>query len=158
MPDDQNIAPVFHQKSVYRVKSKYEVCNRMCTPQTHTINYHTQFAPKNKFQHVFFFRVWIMKYVTMSSIKTMTNSEKRIRALGKILHGGFYSWSLVIVVVLCTLHSQYAHAFNRTLCTTFRYGIVGILTGLVACTVDIVIEKISALKYGFLKICKYRVL
>lgn len=73
-----------------------------------------------------------------------TNSEKRIPAPEKILPVGFCSWSLVIRLFVYTIfaHSSFSSIF------------VGILTGLVACTVDIVIEKISALKHGFLKTCK----
>lgn len=89
-----------------------------------------------------------MKSATMSSIKTMTNSEKRIQAHGKISQDGFCSWSLVIAIVLCP-QNVHANIIQFTMAN------VGILTGLVACTVDIVIERLSAVKYGFLKICKY---
>lgn len=32
--------------------------------------------------------------------------------------------------------------------------LIGIITALIACTIDIIIEELSALKYKFLKACK----
>lgn len=91
------------------------------------------------------FRVWTMKFATTNSTKTILNFLNRTSVHIKMLLDGFSSF----LSVCFTQKKNYSISKK----TPFKWTMfhLGILTALIACIIDIVIDQISVHKYSFLK-------